>query len=208
MSTNEIVASFKVIIIGNSGVGKTSLLQRFLYNTFNENMFATLGMNTTNKEITLKNGQTIILKLFDTAGQERFRSLSRAFFRNVDCVLFVYGANDIKSFENISDWIRIFLENHNGRKDIPLYLIENKNDLERSVEQKSIDEFLKEYKFRFKSVSAKLNEGNSINDLFLELSEILGNNYKEPQSGQKRVTIKDYKAKKVNKYDCRSCVKL
>ena len=208
MSENKIEASFKIIIIGNSGVGKTSLLQRFLYNTFNETMFSTLGINTTNKEITLKNGKTILLKLFDTAGQERFRSLSRAFFRNVDGVLFVYAINDLKSFENISDWIKIFLENHNGKKDIPLYLVENKNDLERNVEKESIDEFLKQYNFRFKSVSAKLNEGNSINGLFLELSEILGNNYKEPEAGQKRITIKDYKVKKMRKYDCRTCVQL
>ena len=67
---------------------------------------------------------------------------------------------------------------------------------------------MKQYNSRFKSVVAKLNEGNSINGLFLELSEILGNNYKEPEAGQKRITIKDYKVKKMSKYDCRTCVQL
>ena len=67
--------------------------------------------------------------------------MSIAFFRNVDDILFVYAINDAKSFENISDLIKIFLENHNNKKDILLFLVENKNDLERNVEKYSIDEF-------------------------------------------------------------------
>ena len=128
--------------------------------------------------------KNIQLKLFDTAGQERFNSLSKSYFRNADAVLFVYAANDIRSFENIKDWIKTYLNNCNNKKDIPLYLIENKNDLNREIEENLIDDFLNEYNFKFKSISAKLNEDNSINELFMELSELLYNIYENSEKGQ------------------------
>ena len=192
MKKNEIELSFKIIIIGNSGVGKTSLLQRFIFNTFNENLLSTIGLNSTDKIITLENGKKINLKLFDTAGQEKFRSISRSYFRNVDGVLFVYAVNDLESFENIKDWIKLFMENHNGKKDIPLYLIENKNDLDRRVEEHLIDDFLNEYNFGFKSTSAKLNDDNAINELFQELSESLYNNYKQSNKNTQIIKLMHY----------------
>ena len=187
---DKIEISFKIITIGNSGVGKTSIFARFLYDIFEQNLLSTIGINYTSKNINLNNGKKIQLKLFDTAGQERFQSLSKSYFRNADAVLFVYAANDIKSFENIKDWIKIFMENNN-RKDIPLYLIENKNDLNREIEENLIDDFLNEYNFKFKSISAKLNEDNSINELFMELSELLYNIYEKSEKSQN--TQKFYK---------------
>ena len=166
MSELDIVASFKIIIIGNSGVGKTSILERFILDKFDESLLSTIGINFSEKVIILENGKKIKLKLYDTAGQEKFNSISRSYFRNADGVLFVYAVNDLNSFQNIKNWIELFMENHNGKKNIPLYLIENKNDLDRKVEEYLIDEFLNEYKFEFKSTSAKLNDGNTINELF------------------------------------------
>ena len=190
MNDLEIEPSFNIIIIGNSGVGKTSILQRYILNEFYENTLSTIGLNSTEKEITLKNGKKIKLKLFDTAGQEKYHSLSRSYFRNVDGVLFVYSVNDLKSFENIKDWIKLFMKNHNGKKDIPLYLIENKNDLDRNVEEHLIDDFLNEYNFEFKSTSAKLNDGNTINELFEELSELLYKNYNISGKQQNIIQLK------------------
>ena len=140
------------------------------------------------------------LKLFDTAGQEKYRSVSKSYFRNTDGVLFVYAVDNLESFEDMKDWINLFMENHNGKKDIPLYLIENKNDLDRKVEEYLIDDFLTENKFKFKSISAKLNDDNVINELFQELSEQLYINYK--QSGnyaQKSLKVENYKKKKKKK---------
>ena len=184
MNINEAQESFKIITIGNSGVGKTSLLKRFVFDTFSDKVFSTLGLEYTTKEITLKNGKKIILKLFDTAGQEKYRSLSKSYFRNVDGVLFVYAVNDLKSFENIKDWIKIFNVNNEGKKDIPIYLVENKNDLEKKVSEPLILDFLNKYEFKFKSVSSKLNKRNSINELFQEISEILYKNFKNPKLNQ------------------------
>ena len=185
MNSKIIEDTFKIILIGNSGVGKTSILQRYIFDSFYDNMLSTIGLSSKNKEITLKNGKTIMLQLFDTAGQERFHSLSRSYFRNTNAVLFVYAVNDKKSFENIRDWIKIFMENHNGKKDILFYLIENKNDLNREIEENLIDDFLNEYNFGFKSVSAKLNEENIINELFQEISELLFQKFKNNSNYQK-----------------------
>ena len=171
---------FKVILIGDSGVGKTSILERYIYNRFNKNILSSLGMNYVNKVITLNNEEKIELKLFDTAGQEKFKSASKSYFRNVDSVLFVYSIDDINSFKNIKEWILTFMNNHNGKENIPLYLVENKNDLDRKVSESLIDDFLGENNnFHFKSISAALEDNNGINELFQELSEILYKNEKE-----------------------------
>ena len=179
--------SFKIITIGNSGVGKTSILQRYIYNTFNEEHLATTGLEYSYKNVTLENGKTIKLKLFDTAGQEKFHSLSKTYFKNADGVLFVYAVNDIDSFKNIKNWINIFNENYNRKTDIPLYLIENKKDLNSEVERSLVDYFLEENKnFRFKSTSAALDYENSINELFQELSEILYEKYQKFENKEQR----------------------
>ena len=203
MNKNESDAiSYKIILIGNSSVGKTSIINRFLYNSFSENIYSTIGVNIINKALTLQNGQNIILNVHDTAGQEKYRSLSKSFFRNVDAVLFVYAINDLESFRNIKDWIQLFMENHNGKKDIPHYLIENKNDLDRGVEEYLIDEFLNENKlFKFKSISAKIDEGNSINELFQEIGEILNKDYKKTGKNQRKLVITKHEVKK-NKKGC------
>ena len=165
--------TFKIITIGNSGVGKTSILNRYISNTFREELIPTIGLDFSYKTVTLENGRKVKLKLFDTAGQEKFRNFSKAYFRNTDCILFVYSVDNYQSFENITDWIH-YTDNHISKEDTLLYLIENKKDLERKVNQESIDQFLKSNnKFRFKSTSPALENDNSINDLFQEISEIL-----------------------------------
>ena len=204
MSKNENdTPSYKVILIGNSAVGKTSIINRFLYNSFNETIFSTIGVNIINKSLILQDGHKIILNVHDTAGQEKYRSLSKAFFRNVDAVLFVYAVNNLESFQNIKDWIKLFMESHNGKKDIPHYLIENKNDLDREVDENLIDDFLKENNlFKFKSVSAKFNQGNSINELFQEIGEILYKDFKKSEKDQKKIVINKHQ----NNNDNKGCI--
>jgi len=209
MKEDDELLSFKIITIGNCGVGKTSILQRFIDGTFNEDLMPTLGMNNKIKINTLKNGKKIILKLFDTAGEEKYRSLSKSFFKNVDGVLFVYALNDKNSFDNIKHWIKTFIDNHNGKKDIPLYLIENKNDLEKEVDKELVNDFLLEnINFKFKSISAKLNKDNSINELFQEISEILYIDYKESgkeNRKQKIIKIENYSEKYQKLNSCSLC---
>jgi len=122
------IKSFNIITLGDSGVGKTSIINRYIKNEFDENNEATLGIKYSYKEIKFNNKDKIILKLVDTAGQERFRSLTKSYFKNVDAVLFVFSMDDKDSFDTIIDWMELF-NNNNSKEDIPKYLVGNKNDL-------------------------------------------------------------------------------
>ena len=133
----------KIIAIGNSGVGKTSIIRRFVYKTYEEDKSATLGLNFAFKNIILKNGIKVKLKIIDTAGEEKFRSLSKSFFKNAEGVFFVFGMDDLNSFKDINEWIKIFNDN-NSESNIPKFLLGNKSDLNKKIiTDELIEEFLK-----------------------------------------------------------------
>ena len=138
MSKN--IPIFKIITLGNAGVGKTSILKRFTTGMFEENSCSTVGIEFSIKQLTLKNGKTIKLKLVDTCGQEKYKSIAKQYFKNCDAVLFVFSLNNKKSFTDIQDWINLFGENHNGNKNIPKILVGNKCDIKsKDIEQTLIN---------------------------------------------------------------------
>ena len=185
--------SFKVITIGDAGVGKTSIIRRFIYNTFNTNAMSTIGVSFSVKEITLKNGVKVSIKLIDTAGQEKYRSLSKSYFKNTDGVLFVFDLNNLDSFKNISEWVELYKQNDCG-KGIPIYLIGNKSDLEIKVEQKLIDDFTKEQNFKYEAVSALSNL--NIELLFQDLAENIYKDYKISEQKTMQLKVSDSPKKK------------
>ena len=172
MSKNEIM--FKVITLGDSGVGKTSIIRRYANNIFDENVLSTIGVGFAFKEVELSNKKKIKLKLIDTAGQEKFKSLAKSYFKNVDGVLFVYSFEILESFQNLKEWIKLFNSNHYGKNGIPMFLVGNKSDLEEKDDvennEKLVKEFLNEYNdLKYYKTSAK--KDISINELFKELAE-------------------------------------
>ena len=161
--------NYSLITLGNSGVGKTSIFRRFTYNLFDESNLSTVGLSFLFKDLTLNNKKKVKLRLVDTAGQEKYRSLAKSYFKNADGVLFVFDLNNLESFNNIRDWIKLYEENNKENKKIVKYLIGNKDDLESEVPKESIDELIAETNFKYISTSAKT--GNNIEDLFQEMSE-------------------------------------
>ena len=159
---------FNVITIGDSGVGKTSIIRKYIHNIFDEDSLATIGLNFAFKPVILKNGIEIKLKLIDTAGQEKYKSLAKTYYKNGHGVLFVFDYNDLASFENMSEWIKLF-EESNGNMNIPKYLVGNKSDLENKITEEKINKFLNEVKFKFKRTSALT--GANIDELFQEIAE-------------------------------------
>ena len=200
------VLSFKIITIGDSGVGKTSIIRRFVFNTFEQDNLSTIGVNFSFKDCTIKNGNKVKIKVIDTAGQEKYKSLSKSYFKNVDGVLFVFAFDDKKSFDNIREWIQLFNENNNGKEGIPKYLIGNKDDLDTNnkVDKGSIDTFLNETnnEFEYRSVSA-LKEDNRIDELFQDIAEKMFSNYKEGK--QNTITLEKNKDNKNKKGQCQIC---
>ena len=149
----------KVIMVGDSGVGKTSLLDRFIKDHFGDTYKATIGSDFLTKEMTI-NGRSVTLQLWDTAGQERFRGLGSAFYRGADGCIIVYDVAARKTYDNVSVWRDEFL-NHGSVEDtvtFPFSVIGNKIDLgENAVPSEEIAEARmdKAFNTEYYQVSAK-----------------------------------------------------
>ena len=159
---------YKIITLGDSSVGKTSIINRFINDTFDEELTPTIGIKHTFKTLEINNTK-VKLSVIDTNGQEKYRSLSVSYFRHADVVLFIFNLNEPLSFNNIQEWINVFNDNNNKKKVILKYLIGSKSDLEQRVEQNLIDEFANNNNMLYMATSAKTN--NQINELFQKIGE-------------------------------------
>ena len=151
--------SFKVVIVGETGVGKTSILKRELNNEFSEKYAPTLSFEHNYKNYSV-NESTICLHLWDICGQKILQPLIKTFLRASLCAFLVFSIDDIKSFEKLSNWILEIKDNCSD--NIILFLIGNKKDKlsERKVTIKQINNFIKEEKItRYFEISALNNEG-------------------------------------------------
>ena len=201
---NEEEYSFKIITVGNISVGKTSIFNKFIYGTFQDMVKPTIGINCLVKEMYLQDVK-IKLNLFDTQGQEGNKSLPKIYFKNADCVLFVFAADDFKSFEDLKYWFHKFQDNKNKNiKEILLYLIKNKNDLvnnENNNDNDIFNNYANKYNMIFKSISAKTD--NSVNELFEEISEDLFENHKNLHfTKQNSIKLTGKVKKKKKKRNC------
>ena len=191
---------FKIITIGEGDVGKTSIIKRYIDNSFSEDKIKIIGINCSKKQIILKNKEKVFLNLIDTLGQEQYNSMNKQYVKNVDAVLFIFDLSRKETFNSIKKWIDFFNDNYTGRNNIPKYLIGNKKDLEKEVEQDIIDFFFKDninFFCKYKETSAK-EEDNQINELFQEMSEILYKDYKNYMTRKKK-NIKLSSIKDLNK---------
>ncbi len=123
-------AFLKVVLLGDGGVGKSSLIQRFVSNKFDSSLFHTIGVEFLNKDLEVDGGR-YTLQIWDTAGQERFKSLRTPFYRGTDCCLLTFAIDDAQSFQNIAMWKKEFLY-YADVKDpdsFPFVVLGNKSDL-------------------------------------------------------------------------------
>ena len=170
---------FKIIIIGDSAVGKTSLVHQGVFEKFNPNYQSTVGLDFST--MYLKIEQKIIkLQIWDTCGQEAYRSLIKNFYRNASLALMVYSIDNKESFADIDLWIKELKSCSNP--DSKMFLIGNKNDLEnRQVTTEKGKNFAKSYGFvGFLETSAKT--GFNAREIFIKSAQILYNDYKNYES--------------------------
>ena len=154
---------YKLIFLGDQSVGKSCILNRFMNDTFSEDYQATIGLDFQSKNFQIDN-QDIHLLLYDTAGQEKFRSLIPMYTRDANIILLVYDVGCKESFVHLPDWIKD-LTNIN-KDEVIFALVGNKKDLEdkREVTVEEGQKVAQENDFIFQEVSAKTGEGFS--DLF------------------------------------------
>ncbi len=175
-NNNEVELVIKILIIGDSRVGKTSLLLKYVEKLFPEEHISTIGVEYKEKNI-IKDDFNIKLQIWDTAGQERFRSITKNIYKNTNCVLFVYDITNMESFKNVKHWIK---DTENIDKDIKGIIIGNKTDLEneRVISKKDLDEIGNKYKMAVLETSAK--NGKNVNECFeLLVDELFKDKSKE-----------------------------
>jgi len=155
-------AKYKLVFVGDSSVGKTSIISRFMYDHFDTNYDATIGIDFLAKTHTI-DGKTVRLQLWDTAGQERFRSLIPSYIRDSSVAVVVYAVNNRDSFDSVDKWIE---EVRKERDDeVLLVLVGNKIDLKsKEISTQEGDEKAHEYGAIFIETSAKT--AVKVHDLF------------------------------------------
>ncbi|XP_076844799.1 ras-related protein Rab-37 isoform X3 [Brachyhypopomus gauderio] len=147
--------SFKVMLLGDSAVGKTCILVRFKDGAFlGGNFIATVGIDFRNKVVTVDD-MKVKLQIWDTAGQERFRSVTHAYYRDAQALLLLYDITRKSSFDNIRAWLTEIHEY--AQKDVVIMLLGNKSDMaaERVIKQEEGQKLAKEYGVPFMETSAK-----------------------------------------------------
>ena len=146
----------KIIAIGDSAVGKTSILRRFSEDTFTNHHLITIGIDFITKDIKINN-EIVSLKIWDTAGQERFRTITNAFYNQVEGVLLVFDITNRSSYENLHNWINDIHEYAN--ENVIIYLIGTKIDLSdsRKVAMEEGKKMAYQYNMKYFEVSAKTN---------------------------------------------------
>lgn len=156
MATKSYDYLFKLLLIGDSGVGKTSILFKFSEDTFSPAFISTIGIDFKIRTITV-DGKKIKLQVWDTAGQERFRTITTAYYRGAMGIMLVYDVSNLKSFENISNWIRN-IEMH-ATSDVELMILGNKCDIadKRQVSKEKGEQLALQHSIKFMETSAKAN---------------------------------------------------
>ncbi|MEQ2180690.1 Ras- protein Rab-8A [Goodea atripinnis] len=158
---------FKLLLIGDSGVGKTCVLFRFSEDAFNSTFISTIGIDFKIRTIEL-DGKKIKLQIWDTAGQERFRTITTAYYRGAMGIMLVYDITNEKSFDNIKNWIRN-IEDH-ASADVERMVLGNKCDVndKRQVSKERGEKLALDYGINFMETSAKANI--NVENAFLTLA--------------------------------------
>ena len=190
------IGTYKLILIGDSSVGKTNLLTQYVDGKTSENIISTIGIEFKNKIIELENRRKIRLQIWDTSGQEKFKALTKNYFRGCDAALFVFDVTNKDSFDNIKDWLKLYYEvNGENSKKI---LIGNKIDKENRVINKiELKNFAEDNGLKPFEISVKNKEG--IDEMFKEIIKLLI----EPQIEDKNF-INDFNHKSDKDYNLNS----
>ena len=195
---NEEALKIKIILVGNARTGKTSIINRYYSNTFTLNTLMTVSMNYVSKKLKINN-KNIVANIWDTAGQEQYRSVNQLFIKDSDIVIFVYDITDKQSFEDLDYWHKFIIEELGEN---PLFgLVGNKVDLydNEEVTDEEGEELAKKWEAFFALLSAK-EDNNSVHKFFEDVIKLYLENNPDLIDNLKRkstITLKQYKENKI-----------
>ncbi|KAL0074835.1 ras protein [Phycomyces blakesleeanus] len=163
-STQGKTYQFKLVLLGESAVGKSSLVMRFVKGLFDEYKESTIGAAFLSKEVSLEDNVTVKFEIWDTAGQERYKSLAPMYYRNANCAVIVYDVTQASSLEKAKSWVNEL--QRQADPNIVIALAGNKIDLEsrRVIEKQTAQEYANEMGLLFYETSAK--SGENVDALF------------------------------------------
>jgi len=185
---------YKVLLLGDSSVGKTCFLLRYCDKTFQEAHLSTIGLDYRLKTMTLKSGKNIKLQIWDTAGQDRFRAITKNYYKGANGIILIYDVTNLQSYENVKNWITQIKDEANP--NVIIYLAGNKVDVkdeERVVKTEDGQRIADEYKLKFYETSAK--SGINVNIIFEELVENVDEIYSKLEVPKGEVKNKLYTGK-------------
>ena len=187
----------KIILLGESEVGKTALFKRYFNDSFKiDNNLATIGMESETKFIMI-NKDICKLTIFDTAGQEKFRAVPRNYYKNADGILLLFDVCNRDTFDKIKDWINEIkihsnksINNDDDKNKLIVYLLGNKIDMERDVNKKEGEKMANELKIKYFEISCKtsINVNEVINRLIIECYNSSSNESNSIKIGNKKGT--------------------
>ena len=162
--------NYKMVVLGDGAVGKTSLIRRFIDKTFKTDYKSTIGVSHLVKKYNLSDSITVTLNLWDLAGQEMFRSVRKMYFQGAEAAAIVYDVTRPETFEHLDDWMKEIEELRSNPNFVSI-LIGNKIDLERKVSSEDGEAKAKKYNITFIETSAK--EGANVDKAFGALCYLL-----------------------------------
>ena len=170
-SQNEKILEAKVVFLGDAGVGKSSICQRYVNNRINETYEVTIGGAYLQQKVTLKNGSTLRLHLWDTGGEERFKAMTPLYYRDANAAILVYDVSDMKTFRSLEDWVKE-LDSKVKQDNLTLVMAANKCDIDNESKKVSYEmakKFADNNNMFFFELSAL--KGTGIADMFKNMSE-------------------------------------
>ena len=190
---------YKVLLLGDSTVGKTCFLLRYCDKTFQEAHLSTIGLDYRLKTMTLQNGKNIKLQIWDTAGQDRFRAITKNYYKGANWIILIYDITNLQSYENVKNWIAQIREQANP--NVVIYLAGNKIDVVeelRMVKTEDGQKIADEFNLPFYETSAK--SGINVNKIFDDLVEKVDEIYSKLEVPKSEVKNKLYDGE--NKKGC------
>jgi len=189
---------FKYIIIGDTEVGKSSIMLMFTEQHFQSNHDMTIGVEFDSRSITLPDGSSANLEIWDTAGQETYLSITRSYYRGTDCCLLVYDVSRRESFEHLPRWLNEAKQNA-ANPNLVLMLVANKVDLDRKVSRAEGKAFADLHGFT--ELSAK--ERPKVDQIFSESAQkVLAIQRANPRSTQPNVKLATPNPRDKDVFDC------